>query len=292
MADNRGSNALVDYLRALLDDHATWEKSVWAGPTGKDYFRDIEALLPDAHKHEDFSPRLEKLLAINAGRPADEQLPAEEVEAQVRRLFAHRAWEDANYEPEQAIIQQEPLALFTPWAFAVSCLVRWIDVPGVNEDQLRTHLASLNFCGPTERDALVAELERLDKEGYASTLAEIVKREFPVGAARIAEHPKGLGDDEFDINGKQSAKAHPADTVAVDPPAIEKGMTYSRKEIMKELDCKSTAFTTYRRQAGLVAGRRGRRRFSASEHTRILREAENSSDSTISANAKRALATN
>ena len=192
MPDSRGRNVLVDYLDTLLADHVEWEEGIRAGQyTWNDVQAGIAERLPDILAKE-YEPELKKALAKNAELPKVERRSAEEVQVGVRLLLegkAQRAWENANWEKAQAAGAPTNEPFPTPFAVAVSYLVRWIDVPGINEEKLRVHLAGLYWGGPTERDPLVAELERLDEESFAYKLAEIIKEQCPIGAARIKKHP-------------------------------------------------------------------------------------------------------
>ncbi len=209
MPDSRSSNLLVEYLGNLTADHANQEEFWYSGVTTEDK-AGVEALLPEIHRHEEFKSELEKSLAANAELTDRQQCSTDEVETQVRWAVAQREWEGANWEKAkiEALDGEEP---FTPFDVAVSNLVRWIDVPGINEEQLRDHLAGVLWGGPNERTKLVAELERLDGEGCAYRLAEIIKEACPRGAARIDYHPERPNDGQKPSLTKEAGQAQTAD---------------------------------------------------------------------------------
>ena len=94
----------------------------------------------------------------------------------------------AGVKPEVTEPDWEP----TPWECAFPVLVQWISVPKLDEDRLREYLAAMKLGGPNERSELVAELDRLDREGYRARLDRIVREQCPDCASRIPAPSGGI----------------------------------------------------------------------------------------------------
>lgn len=184
----QGSNSLTDYLRAILDDHHVHDCRRPAGTTWEDHRQGTARHLWAIRR--DYKPLVREALQKNALRPKRERQTPRMVKAEEMnrlRARAQRAWEEGNY--VENIRRERDLAdktdLRTPFIIAIPYLVRSIDIPGISEQQIREFLAELPWGGQLERTPLVAELERLDREGYAKRLAEIIALECPNDAARV-----------------------------------------------------------------------------------------------------------
>jgi hypothetical protein len=167
---------LADLLIILLEDHVAIEEA-----------RSAESRIWLQRFRAEVARRTWRILGarFNALEQPGDYVPWDnEVADQVaRQLDDERGPEQGNEPPPE-----------TAWQLAISDLVQASTAAGIDEDSIRRFLACRKLGGLTEADATSAEIARLDRDGFAARLVELLRGVHPEIVTTIERLPPAKAD--------------------------------------------------------------------------------------------------